>query len=70
MLSSHKKVKLILEMKFQDQTKSKQCDGAMQKKNDNMKALLLQRKRHVFWNMSSVILAFFKRNVSEAPTPS
>ena len=40
MLSSHKKVKMILEMKFQDKTKSKRCDCAVQK-NDIRKALLL-----------------------------
>ena len=30
MLSGHKKVKMVLEMKFQDKTKSKRCDCAMQ----------------------------------------
>ena len=40
MLSGHKKVKMVLEMKFQDKTKSKQCDCAVQK-NDSRKALLL-----------------------------
>ena len=40
MLSGHKKVKMVLEMKFQDKTKSKRCDCAMQK-NDSRKALLL-----------------------------
>ena len=31
MLSSHKKVKMVLEMKFQDKTKFKRCDCVMQK---------------------------------------
>ena len=30
-LSGHKKVKMVPEMKFQDKTKSKRCDCAMQK---------------------------------------
>ena len=38
MLSGHKKVKMVLEMKFQDKTKSKRCDCAMQK-NDSMNIL-------------------------------
>ena len=29
MLSGHKKVKMVLGMKFQDKTKSKQCDSVM-----------------------------------------
>ena len=40
MLSGHKKMKMVLEMKFQDKTKSKRCDCAMQK-YDSRKALLL-----------------------------
>ena len=40
MLSGHKKMKMVIEMKFQDQTKSKRCGCAMQK-NDSRKALLL-----------------------------
>ena len=40
MLSDHKNVKTVLEMKFKDKTKSKRCDCAMQKK-DSSKALLL-----------------------------
>ena len=40
MLSGHKKVKMVLEMKFQGKTKSKRWDCAMQK-NDSRKALLL-----------------------------
>ena len=40
MLSGHKKVKMVLEMKFQDKTKFKRCDCAMLK-NDSRKALLL-----------------------------
>ena len=40
MLSDHNKVKMVLEMKFKDKTKSKRCDCAMQK-NDSNKALLL-----------------------------
>ena len=39
MLSGHKKVKIVLEMKFQDKKKSKWCNGAMQN-NDSRKALL------------------------------
>ena len=39
MLPDHEKVKMVLEMKFQDKTKSKGCDCAMQK-NDR-KVLLL-----------------------------
>ena len=31
MLSGHKKVKMVPEMEFQDKTKSKRCDCAMQK---------------------------------------
>ena len=31
MLSGHKKVKMVLEMKFRDKTKPKLCDCAMQK---------------------------------------
>ena len=31
MLSGHKKVKMVLEMKFQDKMKSKRCDCAVQK---------------------------------------
>ena len=38
MLSSYKIVKMVLEMKFQDKTKPKRCDCAMQK-NDSRKAL-------------------------------
>ena len=38
MLSGRKKVKIFLEMKFQDKTKSKRCDCATQK-NDSRKAL-------------------------------
>ena len=38
--SGHKKVKMVLEINFQDKTKSKRCDFAMQK-NDGRKALLL-----------------------------
>ena len=30
MLSGHKKVNTVLKMRFQDKTKSKQCDCAMQ----------------------------------------
>ena len=40
MLSGHKKAKMVLEMKFQDKTKSKRFNCAMQK-NDSRKALLL-----------------------------
>ena len=40
MLSGHKKVKMLLGIKFQDKTKFKRCDSAMQK-NDSRKALLL-----------------------------
>ena len=40
MLSGHKKVKMVLEMEFQDKTKSRRCDCAMQK-NDSRKELLL-----------------------------
>ena len=32
MLSDNKKAKMVPEMKFQDKTKSKQCNSAMQKK--------------------------------------
>ena len=69
MLSGHKKVKIVLEMTFQNKTKSKRCDFAMQK-NDSRNALLLQRKGHLFWNMLSVIWAFSKRHASESPTLS
>ena len=69
MVSGHEKVKLVLEIKFQDKTKSKRRDCAMQK-NDSRKALLLQSKVHLFWNMFSVIWAFSKSHASEAPTPS
>ena len=69
MLSGHKKVKMFLEMKFQDKTKSKRCDCAMQK-NVSRKALLLQRKAHPFLDMFNVIWAFSKCHASEAPTPS
>ena len=41
MLSSHKKVEMVLEMKFQDKTKSKRYSCAIQK-NDSRKALLLK----------------------------
>ena len=37
-LSDHKKVKMVLEMKFQDQTKFRRCDCEIQK-NDSRKAL-------------------------------
>ena len=40
MPSGHKKVKMVLEMKFQDKMKTKQCDCPMQK-NDSRKVLLL-----------------------------
>ena len=40
MLSGHKKVKMVLEMNFQDKAKSKRYDCAMQI-NDRKKALLL-----------------------------
>ena len=69
MLSGHKKVKMVLEMKFQDKTKSKRCDCAM-RKNDSRKAILLQSKGHLFWNMFNVLWEFSKRHTSEAPTPS
>ena len=39
MLPCHKKVKIVLQIKFQDKTKHKRCDFAMQK-NDSRKALL------------------------------
>ena len=41
MLSGHKKVNMALKIRFQDKTKSKRCDCAMQK-NDSKKALLLR----------------------------
>ena len=44
MLSGHKKVNMILEMKFQDKTKSKRCDFALQK-NDSRSTLLLKMKK-------------------------
>ena len=40
MLSGHKKIKMVLAIKFQDKTKSKRCDSATQK-NDSRKASLL-----------------------------
>ena len=40
MLSGHKKVKMVLEIKFQDKTKSKRFDCVTQK-NGSWKALLL-----------------------------
>ena len=40
MLWGDKKVKMVLEMKFQDKTKSKRYDSAMQK-NGSRKGLLL-----------------------------
>ena len=40
MLSGHKKLKMILEMKFQNKTKSKRCDCLMQK-NKSRKTILL-----------------------------
>ena len=40
MLWGNKKVKMVLEMKFQDKTKSKRYDSAMQK-NGSRKGLLL-----------------------------
>ena len=39
-IPGHKKMKMVLEMRFQDKTKYKRCDCAMQK-NDSRKALLL-----------------------------
>ena len=66
--SGHKKVKIVLGMKFQDKMKSKRCKCAMQK-NDSRKALLLQRKSHLFWNMFSVVRVFSKLHASEASTP-
>ena len=39
-LSGHEKEKMVLGKKFQDKTKSKRCDCAMQK-NNSRKALLL-----------------------------
>ena len=69
MLSGQKKVKMVLGMKFQDKTKFKRCSSAMQK-NDSRKALLLQRKGHLFWNIFNVILAFSKRHANETPSPS
>ena len=65
MLSGHKKVKMVLEIKFQDKTKSKRCDS----RNDSRKVPLLERKGHLFWNMFNVIWAFPKRHTSEAHTP-
>ena len=62
MLRSHKKLKMVLEIKFQDKTKSKRCDCA--KENDRRKAL--QGKGHLFSNIFNVILAFSKRLASEA----
>ena len=41
--SGHKKVKIVLEIKFQDKTKSKRCDYAM-RKNDSRKALCYKGK--------------------------
>ena len=55
MLSGHKKVKMVLEMKFQDKTKSKRCTTVI-------------KKGHLFWNMFNVMSAFSKRRASEAPT--
>ena len=54
-LSGRKKVKMVLEMKFQVKTKSKRCDCAMQK-SDSRKTLLLKGKG--------------QRRASEAPTLS
>ena len=34
-LSGHKKMKMVLEMKFQDKTKSERCDCAMPKNDSN-----------------------------------
>ena len=67
MLLGHKNVKTVLEM-LQDKNKSKQCECAMQK-SDGRKALLLQRKGHLVWNMFNVIWVFSKRYASKAPTP-
>ena len=39
-------------------------------KNNSRKALLLQRKGHLIWNMLNVIWTFSKRHAGEAPTPS
>ena len=67
MLSGYKKVKMVLEMKFQDKTKSKRCDCPMQK-------MLVGRhsfyKRKDIYSETCSIWAFSKRHVSEAPTPS
>ena len=40
MLSGNKKLKIVLEIKFQDKMKSKRCDCAMQK-NGSRKTILL-----------------------------
>ena len=62
MLSGGEKVKTVLDMKFQDKTKSKRCDCAMQRNHS--------RKGHLFWNMFNVIWTFSKRHASEACTLS
>ena len=45
MLSGYKRVKLALKMKFQDKTKPKRCDCAMQK-NGLMASVRTHRWRH------------------------
>ena len=70
MLSGHKKVKIILEMKIQDKTKSKRYDIAMQKKKKMIVGRHYCYKGHLFWKMFNVIWAFPRRHASQAPAPS
>ena len=70
MLSGHKKVKMVLEIKFQDKTKSKRYECAMQKMIVGSHYCYKEKSICSGWNMFYVTWAFSKRHASEAPTPS
>ena len=63
MLSGHKKVKIVLEMKFQDKTKSKRCIKMTVERHYCYEG-------HLFWKMFNVMWAISKRHASVAlPIP-
>ena len=47
MLLGHKKLKMVLEIKFQDQTKPKQCDWLMQKSDRKALATIIKEKASI-----------------------
>ena len=65
MLSGHKKVKMVLEMKFQDKMKSKRCIKMIVGRQYCYKG------KGIYSGTCSMLMwAFSERHASEAPTPS